>query len=205
MRSISCAMMSATAMLAGAAGMAAPAAAIQAEKYSAPINVTTGTVTIRATATFSDGSSADRLYRVTRDTDSDGDGIPDESWLRVACSGGAVASVWEYEVMAPRDVATGQSSGKRTADGGTVTGAVAGGIAAGAVAGGIAGGAVAGKLQHKPFAITKEWDRTAIIGQRVSWDLKQGKGARVAADGKTMGADSWHQRTLRDGAANLCV
>lgn len=196
MRSISCAMMSATAMLAGAAGMAAPAAVIQAEKYSAPINVTTGTVTIRATATFSDGSSADRLYRVTRDTDSDGDGIPDESWLRVACSGGAVASVWEYEVTAPRDVATGQSSGKRTADGGTVTGAVAGGIA---------GGVVAGKLQHKPFAITKEWDRTAIIGQRVSWDLKQGKGARVAADGKTMGADSWHQRTLRDGAANLCV
>jgi len=189
-------MMSATAMLAGAAGMAAPAAVIQAEKYSAPINVTTGTVTIRATATFSDGSSADRLYRVTRDTDSDGDGIPDESWLRVACSGGAVASVWEYEVTAPRDVATGQSSGKRTADGGTVTGAVAGGIA---------GGVVAGKLQHKPFAITKEWDRTAIIGQRVSWDLKQGKGARVAADGKTMGADSWHQRTLRDGAANLCV
>lgn len=196
MRSISCAMMSATAMLAGAAGMAAPAAVIQAEKYSAPINVTTGTVTIRATATFSDGSSADRLYRVTRDTDSDGDGIPDESWLRVACSGGAVASVWEYEVTAPRDVAAGQSSGKRTVDGGTVTGAVAGGIA---------GGVVAGKLQHKPFAITKEWDRTAIIGQRVSWDLKQGKGARVAADGKTMGADSWHQRTLRDGAANLCV
>lgn len=196
MRAISCAMMSATAMLAGAAGVAGPAAAIQAEKQTAPINVTTGTVTIRATATFSDGSSTDRLYRVTRDSDSDGDGIPDESWLRVACSGGAVASVWEYEVTAPRDVATGQSSGKRTADGGTVTGSVAGGIA---------GGAVAGKLQHKPFAITKEWDRTAIIGQRVSWDLKQGNGAGVAADGKTMGTDSWHQRTLRDGAANLCV
>ena len=197
--------MSATAMMAGAAGVAGPAAAIQAEKHSASINVTTGTVTIRVTVTFSDGSSTDRLYRVTRDSDSDGDGIPDESWLRVACSGGAVASVWEYEVTAPRDVATGQSSGKRTADGGTVTGSVAGGIAAGAVAGGIAGGAVAGKLQHKPFAITKEWDRTAIIGQRVSWDLKQGKGAGIAADGKTMGTDSWHQRTLRDGAANLCV
>lgn len=196
MRTISCAMMNATAMLAGVAGIAGPAAAIQAEKYSAPINVTTGTVTIRATATFSDGSSADRLYRVTRDSDSDGDGISDGSWLRIACSGGAVASAWEYEVKGPRDVATGQSSGKRTADGG---------IAAGAVAGGIAAGAIAGKLQHKPFTITKEWDRTAIVGQRVSWDVKQGKGARIAADGKTMGTDSWHQRTLRDGAANLCV
>lgn len=196
MRAISCAIMSATAMLAGAAGMAGPAEAIQAEKYRARINVTTGTITIRATATFSDGSSADRLYRVTRDSDSDGDGIPDEAWLRIACSGGAVASAWEYEVTEPRDVATGQSSGKPTADGG---------IAAGAVAGGITAGAVAGKLQHRPFTITKEWDRTAIVGQRVSWDLKQGKSARIATDGKTMGADSWHQRKLRDGAANLCV
>ncbi|MEO5641301.1 MAG: hypothetical protein ABIQ98_05990 [Sphingomicrobium sp.] len=181
--------MSATAMLAGASGMAGPAEAIQAEKYSAPINVTTGTVTLRATATFSDGSSADRLYRVTRDSDSDGDGIPDESWLRIACSGGAVASAWEYEVKAPRDVHTGQSSGKQSA----------------AVAGGIAGGVVAGKLQHNPFSINKEWDRTAIVGQRVSWDVKQGKDARIAADAKTMGEDSWHKRTLRDGAANLCV
>ncbi|MEO6225415.1 MAG: hypothetical protein ABIO80_06150 [Sphingomicrobium sp.] len=186
--------MSGTAMLAGAAGMETPATAMQAEKYSAPINVTTGTVTIRATATFSDGSSADRLYRVTRDSDSDGDGIPDESWLRIACSGGAVMSAWEYEGTAPRVVATGQSSGKGTADGHSA-----------AVAGGIAGGAIAGKLQHKPFTITKQWDRTAIIGQRVSWDLEQGTSAGLATDDKTMGADSWHRRTLRDGAANLCV
>ena len=86
MRTISCAMMSATAMLAGALGVAGPAAAFQAEKYSAPITVTTGTVTVRATATFSDGTSADRLYRVRLDQDSDGDGVNDEAWLRVACS-----------------------------------------------------------------------------------------------------------------------
>jgi hypothetical protein len=157
------------------AALAGPAAIAQAqaERYTAPITLTTGTVTLRATATYSDGSSADRLYRVTRDEDSDGDGVPDETWLRVACSGGAVTGAWEYKGPSPRDVATGQASGKR---------------------------------QHGAITIRKEWDRSAIIGQRVSWDLKEAKGALVAARGaKTMGADDWHKRTVRDGAANLCV
>ena len=42
--------------------------------------------------------------------DVDGDGVADMGVLRLTCSGGAVSSA---AVHAPRDVATGQSSGKR--------------------------------------------------------------------------------------------
>jgi len=186
MRAISCAMMTAAAILGGVVGIAGPAAAIQAEKYSTPINVATGTVTIRATATFSDGSSADRLYGVRLDSDSDGDGLGDEAWLRVACSGGAVTGAQSYSLSGHGGSSTLPSVGSGRAAG---NGAVAGGIAAGAVA-----GKWKGSLSQVQF-----WSRTAIVGQRVSWDLKEAKGA------KTMAADSWHQRTIRDGAANLCV
>ena len=50
-----------------------------------------GTINYRATATFSDGSSADRLYSVNVG-DLDGDGVADEGWLRVACADGAVTA-----------------------------------------------------------------------------------------------------------------
>lgn len=177
MRTIPCAMMSAILVLAGAAGMAGPAAAIQAEKVGAPNTGTTGTVTLRATATFSDGTSADRLYRVTLDSDSDGDGVGDEVWLRVACSRGAVTSAQSYS-LSGHGGAEPRSGVASVRDSGSAM--------------------VGGKRQHGSVVIIKEWDRTAIVGQRVSWDLKEAKGA------KTMAADSWHHRTVRDGAAQLC-
>lgn len=210
MRTISCATISSAAistaaMIVCAAGLAVagPAAAMQADKYAAPISVTTGTVMYRATATFSDGTSADRLYRVMLDPDSDGDGLDDYVWLRVACSDGAVTSA--YTVRAPRDAATGQSSGKRSEA--EVNLDVARGVATGVAAGTTtvrsprdsASGLATGKRQHGSITIIKEWDRSAITGQRVSWDIKEAKGA------KTMAMDDWHQRTIRDGAANLCV
>ncbi len=44
--------------------------------------------------------------------DLDGDGIADEAIVRLVCAGGELRSA-EYSVKAPRDLATGQSSGKR--------------------------------------------------------------------------------------------
>lgn len=202
---ISFAKTSTAVMIASAAGLAVggPVAAMQAEKYTAPISVTTGTVMFRATATFSDGTSADRVYRVLLDPDSDGDGLDDYVWLRVACSGGAVSSAETFR--APRDVATGQASGKRTEA--EVNLEVGRGVATGVAAGTTtvrsprdsASGMATGKRQHGAITIVKEWDRSAITGQRVSWDLKEAKGD------KTMAMDDWHKRTIRDGAANLCV
>lgn len=42
--------------------------------------------------------------------DLDGDGANDDSVIRLACSNSAISGAWIY---APRDVATGQASGKR--------------------------------------------------------------------------------------------
>ena len=45
--------------------------------------------------------------------DLDGDGVEDEAIVRLVCAGGELRTA-EYSIKAPRDVATGQSSGKRT-------------------------------------------------------------------------------------------
>ena len=45
--------------------------------------------------------------------DLDGDGVADEAIVRINCAGGDLVAA-HYNVKAPRDVATGQSSGKRT-------------------------------------------------------------------------------------------
>jgi hypothetical protein len=175
-----------------AALLLVPAAALAVES--------SGTINYRATATFSDGSSADRLYSVTV-ADLDGDGVNDEGWLRVACADGAVTAVSYYSVKSPRDAASGMASGKR---------------------------------MHKPFKITAELDRTAgpgaaAVGKTVSWDIKEAKGAKAGAagkttydvkkvegtgaraaaggeveDGKTMTQDDWQQVALRAGSPNLC-
>jgi len=159
-----------------------------------------GTIIFRATATFSDGSTTDRLYKVALDADSDGDGHGDEAWLRVACSGGAMTAAYVHTVKSPRDAATGQASGKR---------------------------------MHKPFNITKEFDRSSAGGgakvhwdpprkgagkiekdQDVpqsarggKWDVKNATGGRAAADGKTMAVDDWHAKrtTMRADDWNAVV
>lgn len=62
-------------------------------------------------------------------------------------------------VVSPRDVATGQSSGKRTSVKSPRDAAT---------------GQASGKRQHKPITITKEWDAstpTLILGQIVVGDL----------------------------------
>lgn len=164
-----------------------PASAVAGEAGS-------GTINYRATATYSDGTSADRLYSVTV-ADLDGDGMSDEGWLRVACSGGVATAAAYYSVKSPRDAASGQPTGKR---------------------------------MHKPFNITMELDRKGgVVGRSVSWDIKEAKGAKVAADGKlkatydvkkvegtgaratatdgkTMAHDDWQQATIRNGSPDLC-
>lgn len=44
--------------------------------------------------------------------DLDGDGLPDDAYLRLTCAGGKLQQA-SYEVKSPRDIATGQASGKR--------------------------------------------------------------------------------------------
>lgn len=183
-----------------------------------------GTIVLRATATYSDGTSADRLYEVTSDADSDGDGLNDSGWLRVACDGTTVSAVY-HTVKSPRDSASGMASGKRTHKPFTIikewgpSTPMLGKTGAGGGGGG------------------------GVIGSRASWDLAKGKGARTAgtaagydvkkvegtgarsgsapadhsqasdasagkgggASDKTMAHDDWHQATLAAGSPNLCA
>src|SRR5437764_1274192 len=44
--------------------------------------------------------------------DLDGDGLPDDAYLRLTCDAGKLQQA-AYEVKSPRDIATGQASGKR--------------------------------------------------------------------------------------------
>src|SRR5438270_13585459 len=44
--------------------------------------------------------------------DLDGDGLPDDAYLRLTCAAGKLQQA-SYEVKSPRDVASGQASGKR--------------------------------------------------------------------------------------------
>ena len=198
------AVMGAATLTSAGAGAAPDAAA--SPKYSAPINVAKATIIFRATATYSDGTSADRLYGVRLDADSDGDGQSDEAWLRVRCDSSISTAIYAYTVKSPRDAATGQSSGKRMhkpfviiKEWGPSTPqfrAIGGGKAAGTTVG---------------------WDLATNKGSRsAGWNIKEAKGARAAhggesdasagggADDKTMAMDDWHQVTLTDGAPNLC-
>ena len=196
------------AMLGGAlAGGAARAAAAMAPA--------SGTIVMRATATFSDGTSADRLYEVTSDDDSDGDGHNDSGWLRVACDG-AVASAVYYTVKSPRDVATGQSSGKRMhkpfiitkqldkstpmfkTGGGKVVGSTVGWDLATGKGSRVAASTGAGQSRKAPYNI-KENKSARVDPSRASND-SAGKGALD----KTMMQDDWMMATLKEGSPNLC-
>lgn len=149
-----------------------------------------GTIELRATATFSDGTSADRLYRVRSDEDSDGDGVGDETWLRVRCDNSIATAVYEHSVKSPRDAASGLATGKRMHKPMTIL---------------------------KEWGAR---EAGAAIGGKVSWDLATNKGGKAGspktatydvkkvegtgARAKTMAHDDWHQVTLAEGAPNLC-
>lgn len=60
-----------------------------------------------ATGTFSDGTT--RYVRIATG-DVDGDGVSDDGVIKLVCSGGSISSA---SIYAPRDMATGQASGKR--------------------------------------------------------------------------------------------
>ena len=52
-------------------------------------------------------------YLVVQAGDLDGDGKPDEAYLKLACANGKLTQAW-YQVKGPRDAASGMASGKRT-------------------------------------------------------------------------------------------
>lgn len=184
------------ALAAAVAAGPAVAVVVQEVKYSAPINVTTGRVTLQASATFSDGSSADRLYRVKGDADSDGDGVPDEIWLRVACSGGAATGAQAYSLRGHTPVRPRvENQVKRQSSD--------------------AGRLATGKRQHKPFKIIRELEFAAAIGKIVSWEWDFHRATKPPAanwdiksnSGKSAGKATptfWHHVKLNPGATELC-
>lgn len=163
-----------------------------------------GTIELRATATFSDGTSADRLYRVRSDEDSDGDGIGDETWLRVRCDSSVATAVYEHSVKSPRDVATGQSSGKRMHRpmmilkewGARESGAAIGGKVSWDLA------TMKGGKAGSPKVAT--YDVKKVEGARVDPSRASDASAGGGADKKTMAHDDWHQVALAEGSPNLC-
>ena len=52
------------------------------------------------------------LYLTIRAGDLDGDGAPDDAYLKLACDGSGVSEAW-YQVKGPRDAGSGMASGKR--------------------------------------------------------------------------------------------
>ena len=52
-------------------------------------------------------------YLVVKAGDLDGDGRPDDAYLKLACADGQLTQAW-YQVKSPRDAASGMASGKRT-------------------------------------------------------------------------------------------
>ena len=177
--------------------------AVGAVGAASAMSPASGTIVLQATATYSDGTSADRLYQVSSDADSDGDGLNDSGWLRVACDGAVTSAVY-YTVKSPRDVATGQSSGRRMhkpfiiikeLDKSTPMFKTGGG---------------------KVVGSTLNWDlgkaKTVRMSQGGASDASAGGGAGGGADvkkvsgagTKTMAHDSWMTATLKEGSPNLC-
>ena len=60
----------------------------------------------------SDGAGSP-LYLRVQAGDLDGDGVADEAVVKLTCDGAGSVSSAAYEVTSPRDIATGQASGKR--------------------------------------------------------------------------------------------
>ncbi len=177
--------------------------AVGAAGAAAAMSPASGTIVMRATATFSDGTSADRLYQVTSDADSDGDGFNDSGWLRVACDGAVVSAVY-YTVKSPRDVATGQSSGKRMhkpfiitkeLDKSTPMFKTGGGKVVGSALSWDLGKNKSARMDHSGAS-----DASAGAGAKTGYDVKKVEGTGA----KTMAHDSWTTATLKEGSPNLC-
>jgi hypothetical protein len=120
------------------------------------------------TGTYSDGTSR---YLHIATGDLDGDGTNDDGVLRLACSNGAVSSAWIY---APRDVATGQATGKRMHKPFTVV-------------------KEWGAVSPQMAATKGGYDLKSGTKRSGNWDLATGKGGRVA---KTMAMDDWSEITV---------
>ena len=58
------------------------------------------------------GGSGGTIYLQAHAGDLDGDGVPDDAVLKLACAGGELRTA--HYILSPRDAATGQSTGKRT-------------------------------------------------------------------------------------------
>jgi len=56
--------------------------------------------------------SSPATYVVVQAGDLDGDGSPDDAYLKLACADGNLTQAW-YQVKGPRDSATGMASSKR--------------------------------------------------------------------------------------------
>ena len=67
--------------------------------------------TIVSVGSYTAGSP--ETYLVVQAGDLDGDGRPDDAYLKLACADGKLAQAW-YQVKGPRDAASGMASGKRT-------------------------------------------------------------------------------------------
>jgi type VI protein secretion system component Hcp len=90
------------------------------------LQLTAGALVLMATAAI--GASADyylKIDSVARETpegpiylkaqstgDLDGDGLPDMAVIRINCAAGAIHAA-DYQVISPRDSASGQATGKR--------------------------------------------------------------------------------------------
>lgn len=85
-------------------------AGVGARVSSPPAPATTSAMTYTVRGTYSDGTS--RYYDLVADTDSDGDGVPEEGTMRITCTGTTESSV-SYK-LSPRDSASGLATGKRT-------------------------------------------------------------------------------------------
>ena len=210
-------LMASAALATGAAGPAGAAAS--------------GTIVLQATATFSDGTTADRLYAVVSAADLDGDGVMDQGWLRVACKQGSMSAVY-YAAASPRDSASGMPTGKRQHGSVTITkewGAST--LSFGKTGGGGGGGAVGSTVSWdlvKGKGARSTGSGEARTAGKAHYNIKENKPLRVAvdgggsdgSDGKTMAVDSWHSGmtlvgktmahdswttvVLTEGSPNLC-
>jgi len=163
-----------------------------------------GTINYRATATYSDGTSADRLYSVTV-ADLDGDGVADEGWLRAMCTNQVLTGLYFFSVKSPRDAASGQASGKRMHKPFKIT------MQLDRIA---SGGAIGKSVSWDIKKVEGTGAKTAV---KPAYNIKENKGARVAhtgssdasagkgADGKVTAQDDWHEAAIREGSPNLCA